>query len=279
MGKSLLEYVEALPRELIYTLLLICLSLPLIRPLGLPIPVSARVKEYHELIRQLPEGAYVFVSIDYGLSALPAFEPFAVATMHDLFSKNVKVVFATLYPDGPICYRSAIEKVNPDAYGKKYGEDYVFLGYVPGGETARKALAEGIHAAVPTDFYGTPLNQIKMLQGIKGAADFEMLISLTPSGDVAIGWIRQWVTPYGVKYLNVVLAMMMPTIEPYYPEQVKALVGADKGGEYEFLIGKPGAGIKKADSFSLGHLMVITLIILANLAYFSLKLQKREGAK
>jgi len=276
MGKSLLEYIEAPPREFIYTILLIILSLPLVRPIGLPIPVSARIREYHEYIANLPDGAYVFVSVDYGVSSLPAFEPFMMATMHDLFAKNVKVVFATLYTDGPICYRSAIEKVNPDAYGKKYGEDYVFLGYVPGGETARKALAEDLHAAVPADAKGTPIDQIPMLKGIKGASDFDLLICLTPSGDVAIGWIRQWVTPYGIKYLCVVLAMMMPTIEPYYPEQVKALCGADRGGEYEFLIGKPGPGIKKADSFSIGHIVLMIFIILANIAYFSLKMQRKE---
>lgn len=275
MGKSILEYIEALPREFIYTLLLICLSLPLIRPIGLPLPVSARIKEFHEYVENLPDGAYVFVGVDYGVSALPAFEPFMIACMHDLFSRNVKVVFATLYTDGPISYRSAIEKVNPDAYGKVYGEDYVFLGYVPGGETARKALAEDLHAAVPADFYGTPIGQIPMLQGIKGALDFDLLISMTPSGDVSIGWIRQWVTPYGIKYLSVVLAMMMPTMEPYYPEQVKALCGADKGGEYEFLLGKPGEGIKKADSFSLGHIMVIIFVVLGNIAYFTLRLKKR----
>lgn len=275
--KSLLEWIEAPPREVIYTLLLILLSLPLIKPLGLPIPISTRTVEFHNYIKNLPDGAYVMVSLGYGVSSQPAFEPFVVATFHALFEKNVKVVVMATGSDGPIVYRSAIEKVNPDSYGKKYGEDYVFFGYVPGGETAMKALAEDIHAAVPADFYGTPTDQIPMLKNIHGAIDFSLVICFTSSGDTAVGWIRQWVTSYGVLYIACVLAMMMPTIEPYYPQQVKALVGADKGGEMEYLVGHPGPGMCKADSFNLSHIALMAMIILANIAYFSLKTRRREA--
>ena len=278
MAKSPLEYIESLPREIIYTILIICLAVPLVKPLGLPVPISSRVKEWHQYVEGLPDGAYVLVSVDYGVGSLPALEPFMVATLHDLFERNVKVVIMTLYSDGPICYESLITKVNPDAYGKQYGVDYVFLGYIPGGETAMKAVAENLHAAVPTDYYGTPLNQIPMLKDISGASDFAMVISVTPSGDVAQGWIRQWVTPYGITYMSCVLAMMMPTMEPYYPAQVKALTDAGRAGEYEYLIGKPGSGIRKLDAFSVAHIMLIIAIIIANIAYFALKAQKKGGA-
>ncbi|MCS7384603.1 MAG: hypothetical protein NDF53_02600 [archaeon GB-1867-097] len=274
--KSLIEWIESPPREVLYTLLLIILSIPLIKPLGLPIPVSARTIEFHHYIETLPDGAYVMVSLGYGVSSQPAFEPFVVATFHDLFKRNVKVVVETTGSDGPIVYKSAIAKANPDSYGKKYGEDYVFLGYVPGGETAMKALAEDIHAAVPADYYGTPIEQIQMLKNIHGATDFTLVICFTSAGDTAVGWIRQWVTSYNVPYLSCVLTMMMPTLEPYYPVQVKALVGADKGGEMEFLVGHPGPGLQKADSFSLSHIVLMAIIIVANIAYFSLKAQKKE---
>jgi len=277
-GKSPLEYIESLPREIIYTILIICLAIPLVKPLFLPVPVSPRVVEWHEYIENLPDGAYVLFSVDYGVGSLPALEPFAVATLHDLFSKNVKVVLMTLYSDGPICYRSLIAQVNPDAYGKKYGEDYVFLGYIPGTETAMKAIAENLPGAVPTDYKGTPITDIPMMKGITGARNFAMIISITPSGDVSQGWVRQWVGPYGVTYLCCVLAMMMPTMEPYYPAQVKALTDGGRAGEYEFIIGKPGSGLRKLDAFTVAHIMLMAAIIMGNIAYFALKAQKKGGA-
>ncbi len=274
--RSVLEWIEAMPREVIYTILLICLIVPLIRPLGLPVPVSPRVREWHEYVEKLPDGAYVLFSIDYGVGSLPALEPFAVATAHDLFMRNVKVVFMTTYTDGPICYESLIKKVNPEAYGKKYGEDYVFLGYIPGGETAMKAIAENLRAQVPRDYHQTPLDQIPMMKGVNKATDFAMVITVTPSGDVSQGWARQWASAYGVTYLCCVLAMMLPTMEPYYPRYCKALTDAARAGEYEFLIKKPGEGIKKLDAFSSAHIMLITFIIIANIAYFIIRARRER---
>ncbi|RLE50997.1 MAG: hypothetical protein DRJ21_01030 [Candidatus Methanomethylicota archaeon] len=271
--KSIIEWIEAMPREVIYTIMLIVLIIPLIRPLGIPVPVSARIKEWHEFIQNLPEGSYVLVSIDYGAGTIPTFEPFMLATMHDLFSRPLKIVIMTTYADGPICYKSVMDKLKPEeTYGKKYGEDYVFLGYIPGGETAMKAIGENLPKAVPMDFYRTPIDQIPMLKGITGAKDFAVVVTVTPSGDVSEGWIRQWVTPYGTPYLCCVLAMMEPTMMPYYQAgQCKALCTDAHAGEYEFLIGKPGEGIKKLDAFSLSLTVLAILIIIANILYFVLK--------
>lgn len=274
-GKSFIDVLEEIPREVLYTIVLIAMIIPLLRPLGLPVPVSAPIKEWYDAIEAMPPGSYVLVSHS-ALGSYPAFESMQIATLHHLFSKPVKVVFFSIDATCLIVYDTLLSKVDPKAYGKTYGVDYFHIGYIAGGETAMKALAEDFKAAVPADYKGTPLDQIPMAKDIRNIRDFYMVICFTSAGETSIGWVRQWVTVYpAIKYLCCVLDMMLPTMKPYYDaKQITALVGSAPGGEYEFLIGKPGSGIKKADAFSGALLVVLVFIILGNIASLAKRMRK-----
>ncbi|MEM3985386.1 MAG: hypothetical protein QXR39_01155 [Candidatus Methanomethylicia archaeon] len=274
-GKSFIDILEEVPREVLYTIVLIAMIIPLLRPLGLPVPVSAPVMEWYNAIEAIPPGSYILVS-HCSLGAFPAFESMQVATLHHLFSKPIKLVFFSIDATGLIVYDMLMSKVDPKIYGKTYGVDYFHIGYIAGGETAMKALADDFKAAVPSDYKGTPLSQIPMAANINNIRDFYMVICFTSAGETSIGWIRQWVTMRPeVKYLCCVLDMMLPTMRPYYEaKQITALVGSAPGGEYEFLIGKPGSGIKKADAFSGAHLVILVFIILGNIAHLAKRMRK-----
>lgn len=274
-GKSFIDILEEVPREVLYTIVLIAMIIPLLRPLGLPVPVSAPVMEWYKAIEAIPPGSYVLIS-HCSLGAFPAFESMQVATLHHLYSKPVKLVFFSIDATGLIVYDMLMSKVDPKAYGKTYGVDYFHIGYIAGGETAMKALAEDFKSAVPADYKGTPLSQIPMAEKLYNIRDFYMVICFTSAGETSIGWVRQWVTMRPeVKYLCCVLDMMLPTMRPYYEaKQVTALVGSAPGGEYEYLIGKPGTGIKKADAFSGAHLVILVFIILGNIAHLAKRMRK-----
>jgi len=263
--KTLLDWFEAAPRELLYTVVAIALIIPLVHPLGLPVPVQPEMQSWYDIIDSLPEGANVLYAI-CSLSSYPAFESVQVATLHHLFIKNAHVFIYGVDATTLVTYQQTIQSINPESYGKEYGVDYMFTGYVPGGETAMKSVGENFKAAVPADNSGTPLDQIPMCENIHDATDFDLLICITSAGETATGWIRQWVTPYGTKYINCVLDMMLPSIQPYVPQQVKALIGSAMGGQYEFLLGRPGPGLKQQDAFTGGHLVLMAFIIMGNVA-------------
>ncbi|MCS7368643.1 MAG: hypothetical protein NDF57_02940 [archaeon GBS-70-058] len=274
-GKSIIDVLENIPREVIYTIVLIAMILPLLRPLGLPVPVSEPIKKWYDAIESLPPGSLVLIS-HCNLGAYPAFDSMQVATLHHLFSRPVKLVFFSIDATGLVVYDTLLSKVDPKAYGKVYGVDYFHIGYIPGGETAMKALAEDFKAAVPSDYKGTPIDQIPMAKDIKDIRDFTMIICFTSAGETSIGWIRQWIVVRPeIKYLCCVLDMMLPTMRPYYEAgQVAALTGSAPGGEYEFLIGKPGSGIKKADAFTGAQLILLVFIIIGNIASIAKRMGK-----
>jgi hypothetical protein len=275
-GKSIIDILENVPREVIYTIVLIAMAIPLIRPIGLPVPVSPPIKEWYDIIEALPPGSIVLYS-HCSLGSYPAFDSMQVATLHHLFSKPVKIVFFSIDATGLVVYDILLSKVDPKAYGKVYGVDYFHIGYIPGVETAMKALAENFKAAVPSDYKGTPITQIPMAAGIRDIRDFTALIVFTSAGEVSIGWVRQWIVVRPeIKYLCCVLDMMLPTMRPYYAaKQIAALVGSAPGGEYEFLLGKPGSGIKKADAFTGAQLIVLVFIIIGNIAAIARRMGKR----
>jgi len=274
-GKSIIDVLENIPREVIYTIVLIAMIIPLLRPLGLPVPVSEPIKKWYDAIESLPPGSLVLIS-HCNLGAYPAFDSMQVATLHHLFSRPVKLVFFSIDATGLVVYDTLLSKVDPKAYGKVYGVDYFHIGYIPGGETAMKALAEDFKAAVPSDYKGTPIDQIPMAKDIKDIRDFTMIICFTSAGETSIGWIRQWIVVRPeIKYLCCVLDMMLPTMRPYYEAgQVAALTGSAPGGEYEFLIGKPGSGIKKADAFTGAQLILLVFIIIGNIASIAKRMGK-----
>jgi len=274
-GKSIIDVLENIPREVIYTIILIAMIIPLLRPLGLPVPVSEPIKKWYDAIESLPPGSLVLIS-HCNLGAYPAFDSMQVATLHHLFSRPVKLVFFSIDATGLVVYDTLLSKVDPKAYGKVYGVDYFHIGYIPGGETAMKALAEDFKAAVPSDYKGTPIDQIPMAKDIKDIRDFTMIICFTSAGETSIGWIRQWIVVRPeIKYLCCVLDMMLPTMRPYYEAgQVAALTGSAPGGEYEFLIGKPGSGIKKADAFTGAQLILLVFIIIGNIASIAKRMGK-----
>jgi len=274
-GKSFADMLESIPREVIYTIVLIAMIVPLLRPLGLPVPVSKPIRDWYDAIESLPPGSIVLVS-HCNLGAYPAFESMQIATLHHLFSRPLKIVFFSVDNTGLVVYDTLISKVDPKSYGKVYGVDYFHIGYIPGGETAMKALADDFKAAVPSDYTGTPISQIPMAANIRNIRDFAMVICFTSAGEVSIGWVRQWVVVRPeIKYLCCVLDMMLPTMRPYYEaKQVTVLTGSAAGGEYEFLIGKPGSGIKKADAFTGAQLILLVFIIIGNIAAIAKRMGK-----
>jgi hypothetical protein len=83
-------------------------------------------------------------------------------------------------------------------------------------------------------------------------------------------------TRYQKKVLAAVTAVMATTYYPYLSSgQFSGLVGGLKGAaEYEELLAKPGLGVKGMEAQSLGHLLLIMLIIIGNLGL--LKRKKRD---
>jgi len=271
---SIWDRMDKIPRQVYYAVLLLGLCLSLVRPIGLPIRVSGETRELYDIIENLPDDSIILVDIAFGAGGYPELGPAMQAVMHHIYQRDLKTIIMTLYAEGPPMYNIVVEDgIDPEnTYNAEYGTDYVFLGYNAGGVTTMAALANDMQL-YGTDYLGTPLSQLSIMDGIETYEDVDLVITFsTASGGISspADWVQQWATPYDADLVCVVLKMMMPTVSPYYGTgQVEALIpGAGGSAEYELLVNRPGDGLRSTDAISVSHLIVILLVILGNLSMF-----------
>lgn len=266
--KTIWDRLADIPREILYGILLVVFVIPLIFPLGLPVPISSNVEKWYDTIEALPSGSVVMIDFGYSGGGEPELGPMAVAVYKHLFSKGgIKIIAMSTSIEGTQLWDKAMAEIQPDRYGAVYGVDYIHIGYIAGTETAMAAIGTDIRATTTTDYHGNPLSQYSIMDGINGAEDFDLLICYTTGGDQSEGWVRQWVTVYGTEYLCSVLAMMVPTMLPYQDAgQIISVTSGAQAGEMESLVHVPARGIKSADVITLTHILVIIYVLIGNVA-------------
>jgi hypothetical protein len=271
-------------RQLLYTLLVIAIILPLIYPVGLPIGISSRTKAVYDYIQddsKVPPGSHVLIEIYYEVAARAELEPQVIALMKQLFEKNCKLVFLSTITYGPLAFQF-LQASAPDVFeGKTYGEDYVFLGYIAGQESAVASLAKSITGTVATDNYGNSTSSLPLIVEANDASAYALVI-VASSGTDTFGWyVRQWYTPYHTPLLFGALSVIAPSIEPYVNagQAVGMLTGQRSAAEYELLVGRKGLGIASMDAQSFAHGLILVFIIVGNIVFAYTKLSKRGEKK
>ncbi len=157
-----------------------------------------------------------------------------------------------------------------------YGRDWCFLGYKAGGAILIIAMGQNLHAAFPTDNYGTPIREIAALQGVRSLADLKYMVALA-AGDTGESWIVYGSGRYGFAMGVGCTAVMAPDLYPYYgSKQITGIAGGIKGAwEYETLVNVRGRATDNAPVQTVAHLLVMALIVFCNVAYFVQRLAAR----
>jgi TctA family transporter len=128
-------------------------------------------------------------------------------------------------------------------------------------------LGESIRAMFPTDFYGTPLSSIPLMERLNSYADFPLVINLSGSA-IADYYIRIAATRYHRTLILGCTAVMATDYYPYLSSgQLAGLAGGMKGAaEYERLAGIMGDARRGMDAQSMVHVLIVALVILGNVA-------------
>jgi hypothetical protein len=276
---SLADRFLRLDRRIIFLLVGVGTALPLLRPVNLPITVSPRVEAAYQTIDTLPPGSTVMFSLDYEPDVSAELQPMTIAVMRHCFRKNLHVIALTLYPAGPGLVEPAI-RIAATAEHKVRNQDYVFLGYKSGFQTVMIGMGESIRSQFPTDFYGTPLDSIPVMRGIRNYEEVALLVNLTASS-AADYWIQFAVGRYRKPMILGATAVMATDYYPYLSSrQLLGLIGGMKGAaEYEKRMDLFGDGRRGMDAQSLVHVIVTLLVILGNLALLMSLRGRPEGAR
>lgn len=276
--KKLLEFINTLDRRWIFLFIGVAVSLPFFKPLGIDFTVSHPVQGFYNRIEQVPDGSKILMSCDYDPGSQPELNPMTVAALEQMFRKNLKVIITCLWAPGP----PVVEKVlRPIAakYGKERGIDYVNLGFKEGREVVMVSMGASIPNTFPADYYGTPVSQIPIMQGVTNFKDVAMIVNISAGYPGTKEWVQQVQARYDIDLVSGCTAVSAPEFYPYYQTgQLKGLLGGMKGAaEYEKLVGVKGLGTRGMDAQSVSHLVVFAFILIGNLAYFTLRAFKGKA--
>jgi hypothetical protein len=276
--KSLTEMLRTMDPSIIYALLFIVIIIPSLFPLGLPVVVSPSTISVYNVIDKLEPGSPIWFGIDFAGLDAPELLSAVISISRHCLSKNLKIMYITFVADGPMIYEKAMNSLKSELVGKTYGEDYVFMGFFPGVETAIAAIAGDIRGAINNDYYGTPIDSLPMLENIENVEDFD-LVFVTGGIIVQEGYIRQVSVRFGKELAFATVGVNYPHLLPYFPEQVAGVLNGLKGvAEYEKLTESPGQATAAVDAFSTSQALLVLLIIVGNIIYFTERGKSRGGS-
>jgi len=249
---------------------------------SVPITVSTEVRSIYDQVEALEEGDMIYISVDYDPNALAELHPTTYAIAELCFRKKVKVIFGTLSNLGQGMVDQVISDItdsvktsatyNDISYeGREIvnGIDYVFLGYKPYPAVVIQAMGLNFRVPFPTDYYGTPLDSIPIMQGTKNFDQCKLVLDMA-AGNVAEMWITYGHGNYGVPLALAVTGVMGADMYPYLGSgQIFGLAAGLLGAaQIEKLCDNPGRAMDGMRIQLFAHILIILFIIMGNIGFF-----------
>jgi hypothetical protein len=268
-------------RQILYLLLIAVVLTILLHPIGIPIGIAGATRDVYNYIDKLPQNPKLLIDVHYEPAGATEMQPAAIALLRQLLPKAPKIVFFTTHGVGPIMFER-LRANAPDVFSQlKYGEDYVFLGYLPLTEATFAAIANGAKELVATDPYGKPTADMPIFQIADKAADFNLAVLITTSTDPVEWCIRQWYTAFKTPLLFMVVAVIGPSVQPFVASKqaVGMISGQNMAAQYELLIKRPGSAVAALDAQSGAHVLIIIYIVLGNLVYWPMRMMSKKAGR
>ena len=265
---NFLKAMASVDRRYIYILVALTVIIPILKPIGMPITETDEVRAVFDHIEKMSPGSVIMLALDFDPASLAELQPMTIAVLRHALSRDIKVIGMTLWPSGATL---GYMIMNEAAEGiAQENEDYVYLGYVPGVANVIMGMGEDISGVFPADYGGRQLSELPLMDGVKNYKDIALLI------DLAAGATPEaWIVYAGAKYgQTIAVGCTAVSAVGYYPflnsNQIIGLIGGMKGAaEYEKMSKNIGTATAGMDSQSIAHILIIALIIVANISYFS----------
>jgi hypothetical protein len=267
--------LEHIDRRILYWILAAIIVFSLLFPIGLPLKVSPRTNDFLKVLQKLPEGSAVVFSIDATVETWPENGPGAVAIAKYIASKHFKTIIWGFLPDASLLAEKNIIPLLKEA-GLKYGEDYAFMGFFPGGETTVARLATDIQGVIKKDFYGNLIDTLPMMKTIRSAKDIALVIDIDGTNGTEF-YVRHW-KPAGVPVVSTVVGVIISGYLPFLESgQLSGMLMGIKGNaEFEKLTDRLGKGMSAMDMLSLAQTALIILVIIGNITLIRRWLGRRS---
>ena len=198
------------------------------------------------VIDAVPTDRPALIVFDYEAGATGEMEAVAGPLLSHLMARGISIATLSTRPGGSVL---AERLMALEGAGHNYvrGEDFVHLGYLPGGPAAVQLFAASPRLAVTSGFLEeevlTTIWDSPVLAGITQLSDFTMMAVVTSGSE--------------------------PLVRPYYeasdPKLNGILSGLTSAVAYEQRLGRPGLAHARWSSYGLGLLAAEVLIVLGSI--------------
>ncbi len=271
-------------RWVIAIVLLLAISWPILTASQqMPFPTSEEGSaEVSRLVSQLTGNTPVLIAFDYEPGLTAELDAAASPVIDHVMSQGALLTLVSISPSGPLLAERFMNSMQ-DNYDYESGEQYVNLGYIPGGAVGLVSFFENPQNTLPFSLDGLPAWEtdstqgLRPLAGIEQITDYEMVVVLVDDPDTARAWIEQLsprIIEPGVltSFVLITSAQLEPIVLPYYdssPPQVNGLVAGLRGGAaYAQINGSGGLPRKYWDAFGMGTFVAALLILVGGLGYY-----------
>ncbi len=222
------------------------------------------------VVDAVPTDRPALVVFDYEAGATGEMEAVAGPLLSHLMARGVPIATLSTRPGGSVL-AERLMALEGSSHNYVRGEDFVHLGYLPGGPAAVQLFAASPRQAVTSGFLEdealTTIWDSPVLAGVSQLSDFTLMAVITSGSEDARVWIEQSEAFLGDSPLvSVVSAGSEPLVRPYYesidPKVNGILSGLTSAVAYEQRLGRPGLAHSRWSSYGLGLLAVEVLVVL-----------------
>ena len=244
----------------------------------------------------LSDSVLVIAAFDYSPAEAGELDPVSTAMLNQLMNRRVRILAVSTTLTGPQVAQNVMGELADD-HNYIYGEDYINLGYIPGGAAGLQAFANNPWHWFPGADYldREPTAQdAPIAAGLANSlSNANAILVFTAERNDLVGWVEQvgrLEEMQGVKMVAGVSASLEPWAQPYYqssPRQLDGLVSGIPGAaQYERSVNQHGAAqqtdnainLQDGQVFSLGVIIIlITIGLLWGIGYGLVNRRRGDG--
>ena len=234
----------------------------------MPVPASlpAHASEVTNVVMNISEDAPVLVVLDYDPALAGEMEAVSGPLLDQLVTqRHPHLSFIATSPNGTALVERLLASTNinqPDGAGYISGQNYVNMGYLPGGESGVLGFIQSPQTVISSS-------------PVLGFSEYAALVLLTDHAESARIWVEQLQalkqTDPGLAaqpLLTVSSAQAGPMLQPYVSSgQIDGLIsGMADAARYESInSSRPGIARSYWDAFGIGIMLAAALIVLGSL--------------
>jgi len=272
---------KLIERRVVFVFVGVALLLPLFMQFTLPFPISPEVQNVYDALERLEPGAKILCAYDFDPPSAPELQPMADAFVKYAFERDLKLIIMGLWPQGCQQANQSIEAAfveHPEWRAtKKYGIDYVNLGYQAGSEFVILRMGQSFKAMFPLDLYNTPYDSIPMLKNVRNFSNVGFGMNFSAGKPGTVEWVQLAVDRFNLPMAAGNTAVQAPQVYPYVNTgQLIGLMGGMSGAaEFERLTRRMGKANTYLLSQSFAHMAVVLFIVIGNVAFIRERREKK----